>query len=58
MGVILSDGTIRKLLEGGSLIIDPIQPSQIQPASVDVRLGEETLDEMCLGAFTFLTPVF
>jgi hypothetical protein len=23
---------------------------------VDVRLGEETLDEMCLGAFTLLTP--
>jgi hypothetical protein len=25
---------------------------------VDVRLGEETLDEMCLGAFTLLTPAF
>jgi hypothetical protein len=25
---------------------------------VNVRLGEETLDEMCLGAFTLLTPVF
>lgn len=24
---------------------------------VDVHLGEETLDEMCLGAFTFLTKV-
>jgi hypothetical protein len=23
---------------------------------VDVRLGEETLDEMCLGAFTLLAP--
>ena len=25
---------------------------------IDVTLGEETLDEMCLGAFTFMTPVF
>ena len=25
---------------------------------VDVRLGEQTLEEMCLGAFTLLTPVF
>lgn len=25
-------------------------------APVDVTLGEETLDEMCLGAFTFLRP--
>jgi hypothetical protein len=25
-------------------------------APVDVRLGEETLDEMCLGAVGFLVP--
>ncbi len=41
--MILSDGTIRRLLEGGRLIIDPIEDVQIQPASVDVRLGREFL---------------
>ncbi|MEI8083990.1 MAG: dCTP deaminase, partial [Actinomycetes bacterium] len=41
--MILSDGTIRRMLESGKLIIEPIDPSQIQPASVDVRLGDEFL---------------
>jgi dCTP deaminase len=41
--VILSDGSIRKLIAAGTLIIDPISDSQIQPASVDVRLGAEFL---------------
>lgn len=37
--MILSDGTIRKLLANGRLILDPLDPEQVQPASVDVRLG-------------------
>lgn len=41
--MILSDGTIRKLLEQGRLRIEPMTPDQIQPASVDVRLGAEFL---------------
>ena len=41
--MILSDGTIRRLLEDGRLIIDPLEDVQIQPASVDVRLGTEFL---------------
>lgn len=39
--MILSDGTIRALLAEGRLIIDPLEPDQIQPASVDVRLGPQ-----------------
>ncbi|MDQ1246075.1 MAG: dCTP deaminase [Actinomycetota bacterium] len=42
-GVILSDGTIRRLLAEGSLIIEPLEPDQVQPASVDVRLGDTFL---------------
>lgn len=38
--MILSDGTLRALLADGSLIIEPLDPAQIQPASVDVRLGD------------------
>jgi dCTP deaminase len=37
--VILSDGTIRRLLASGDIKIDPLEDSQIQPASVDLRLG-------------------
>ena len=36
--VLLSDGTIRAMLEDGSLALDPIDDEQIQPSSVDVRL--------------------
>lgn len=37
--MILSDRTIIKMLEQGTLTISPIEPTQIQPASVDIRLG-------------------
>jgi len=37
--MILSDKTIREMLEEGTLTISPITEEQIQPASVDVRLG-------------------
>jgi dCTP deaminase len=36
---VLSDGTIRRLVEDGRLKIDPWDPSLVQPASVDLRLG-------------------
>ena len=38
--MILSDQTIRKLLQEGSLFISPLEDEQIQPASVDIRLGD------------------
>ncbi|MBQ3880770.1 MAG: dCTP deaminase [Oscillospiraceae bacterium] len=38
--MILSDRTIRQMLASGSLRIDPVDPVQIQPASVDIRLGD------------------
>lgn len=37
--MILSDKTIMKMLEEGTLEISPLTQEQIQPASVDVRLG-------------------
>lgn len=37
--MILSDGTIRRLLDKGAIKIDPLEDGQIQPASVDLRLG-------------------
>ncbi|MBQ8664154.1 MAG: dCTP deaminase [Eubacterium sp.] len=38
--MILSDKTIMKMLEEGTLEIAPLTEGQIQPASVDVRLGD------------------
>ena len=37
--MILSDKTIIKMLKEKTLIIEPIEEEQIQPASVDIRLG-------------------
>jgi dCTP deaminase len=37
---VLSDGTIRQLIEDGRIRIDPYDASLIQPASVDLRLGD------------------
>jgi dCTP deaminase len=36
---VLSDGTIRRLVEQGRIRIDPWDESMVQPASVDLRLG-------------------
>jgi dCTP deaminase len=36
---VLSDGTIRRLVDEGRIKIDPWDPGMVQPASVDVRLG-------------------
>jgi dCTP deaminase len=41
--MILSDRTIKEEIERGRLVIDPLDPSCIQPASVDVRLDRELL---------------
>ena len=38
--MILSDNTIHQMLSDGKLIISPMQERQIQPASVDIRLGD------------------
>ena len=37
--MILSDGSIIEMIESGSLVIKPLEREQIQPASVDIRLG-------------------
>lgn len=37
--MILSDKTLTKMLEEKTLIVEPIENEQIQPASIDIRLG-------------------
>ncbi len=36
---VLSDGTIRRLIEDGTIKVDPWDPTLVQPASIDLRLG-------------------
>jgi len=43
--MILSEQTIRERVESGELGVDPeLEPSQYQPASLDIRLGNEIYD--------------
>jgi dCTP deaminase len=37
---VLSDGTIRRLVEAGRILIEPWDEALVQPASVDLRLGD------------------
>src|SRR3954454_20333764 len=37
---VLSDGTIRRLVDEGRIVINPWEPSLVQPASIDLRLGD------------------
>jgi deoxycytidine triphosphate deaminase len=37
---VLSDGTILRLVEEGRITIKPWEPERVQPASVDLRLGD------------------
>lgn len=37
---VLSDGTIRELIESGRIKVDPWDADMVQPASIDLRLGE------------------
>jgi dCTP deaminase len=39
--VVLSDRTIRAEIEAGRVVIDPFDPSLIQPSSVDVRVDRQ-----------------
>ncbi len=41
--MILNDSTIKEFLKEGKLIIEPLEEYQIQPSSVDLRLGNEFL---------------
>ncbi len=52
--MILSDVSLRKLINQGSLTIEPCEDKQIQPASVDLRLGRHflKLDENMMEAMS------
>jgi deoxycytidine triphosphate deaminase len=37
---VLSDGTIRRMVESGRIVVDPWDPELVQPASIDLALGD------------------
>ena len=39
INMILSDKTLMKMLEEKTLVVEPLEKEQIQPASIDIRLG-------------------
>jgi len=41
--MILSDKSIRELMDSGKLVIEPFDPKQIQPASIDLRISDEIM---------------
>jgi len=36
----LSDGTIRRLVEEGRIVVNPYDAALVQPSSIDLRLGD------------------
>ena len=57
--MILSDKTINKMLDEKSLIINPLTKEQIQPASVDIRLGNtfSVVDDTPTGIITLESQI-
>ena len=57
--MILSDRTIMKYLSESKLSIDPMEDDQIQPASVDIRLGNSflKLNENKTGVMTLTDKI-
>ncbi|MGI6704224.1 MAG: dCTP deaminase [Clostridia bacterium] len=57
--MVLSDNTIRQMLASGTLKVEPLEDGQIQPASIDLRLGRFFLkvDENCTECITMKQPL-
>jgi dCTP deaminase len=52
--MILSDETLRKMIGERSIVVEPLEPYQMQPASIDLRLGRQFLkvDDNSLDSLT------
>jgi dCTP deaminase len=55
--MIVSDETLRMMMAEGSIVVEPLEPYQLQPASIDLRLGrnflkidENTLESLSLDS--------
>jgi dCTP deaminase len=55
--MIISDESLRRMMAEGTIVVEPIEPYQVQPASIDLRLGahflkidENTLESLSLDS--------
>jgi len=50
--MIVSDDTLRRMIAEKTIVVEPLEPYQIQPASIDLRLGRNFLkiDENSMDA--------
>lgn len=57
--MILSDRTILSLINEGALVIEPLEKKQIQPASIDIRLGNtfSIVEDSSSGIITLENPI-
>lgn len=57
--MILSDKTLISLMEEGSLVIEPLERGQVQPASIDIRLGRtfSIVEDTPAGIVTLEKPI-
>jgi len=57
--VIVSDASLRALLASGQIVVEPLEDQQIQPASIDLRLGDHFLkiDENSVESITLDKPL-
>jgi dCTP deaminase len=57
--VIVSDASLRRLLARGEIVVEPLEDYQIQPASIDLRLGDHFLkvDENSVESITLDRPL-
>ncbi len=57
--MIVSQETLQRLLQEGRIVVEPLQPEQLQPASVDLTLGDQFLkvDENAVDRITLDTEV-
>lgn len=49
--MILSDADLRRAIELGTLVVEPFEPKRVQPASIDLTLGDEFAEWPTSGLF-------
>lgn len=57
--MIISDITLKQYLADGTIVVDPLEEYQVQPASIDMRLGNHflTVDEHAMGIISMDEPI-
>lgn len=57
--MIISDVSLREMIESGELVVEPLEDYLIQPASIDLRLGSHYLkvDENATEILTLDAPI-